>query len=437
MEVFCFVDNCNERAKGTFISNFQFNKFCPSHRREDARPAQRMRYTMDQLKARVKKYMESMTDLLNTNKKIYLVTVSRQGNVEHLKRQGVESYLFLETLLDKDEAYIVATMLLFELITAGHRGKLLNTVGLCRITSPGKVDLKVGIFDENTDPWLKNCANMMLFREEFEKIISFAQKEPEMILNRLIEMFGVNLPLFIYGKSFQLQVRNINYDKLHIFHRSTEKNALRHSGIEDFSTACHALHEAAGIFFIRLHPILGPLCLNEFGGADNIPKEFPQNALKKDVCSYYHTVKEGVPGVDVHTVRNKVNDYGKWVFEDYPCLENLSPKTVEYLSETSSDILVHYQRKLLAENEPNDGPFEACLDADGSFNLSRTFEILKVCNGIGGISLKAEKYKNIKCKSCGNIFQSVQTWIRHLKGKHFEVFQTYLFDYNKLFLVDV
>jgi hypothetical protein len=86
MDVFCFVDNCIEKAKGTFISLFQFNKFCPSHRREDARPAQRMRYSMDQLKARVKEYMKSMADLLNTNKKIYLVTVSRQGNVEHLTR---------------------------------------------------------------------------------------------------------------------------------------------------------------------------------------------------------------------------------------------------------------------------------------------------------------------------------------------------------------
>jgi hypothetical protein len=61
--------------------------------------------------------------------------------------------------------------------------------------------------------------------------------------------------------------------------------------------------------------------LNEFGGADNIPKEFPPNAVKRDACSYFHTIKEGVPVVDVHTVHNKVNDYGKWVVEDYACLD--------------------------------------------------------------------------------------------------------------------
>jgi hypothetical protein len=263
--------------------------------------------------------------------------------------------------------------------------------------------------------------------------------ESEMIMARLREMFGDNFPFIIYGKTLQLQVRNVNYDKLKIFHRSSDRNALCHPGMEDFSTACHAFHEAAGIYFIRLHPILGPLLINEFGGADNIPKDFPPNVLRENICSYFHTVKEGVPVSDVNIVRNKVNDFGKWAVEDFPSLEELSAKTVEYLSEISSDITDYYHRKLLAaEDQRNDGSleFEACLNPDGSFNLSQTFELIKVCNAIGGISLKSESFRNVKCKECGNIYQSVQTYMRHLKFKHYGVFTTYTFDYNDLELVD-
>jgi hypothetical protein len=304
--IICHQEGCDRPVQGISPNSFTFMAYCKTHRTAAGKVSlDRERWSLDHMESLAAEYVERYLEILESGKKIFLANLSHQGNLDHLNGHGPYKAIEVEEYIDKEEALAGTSLFLFKLM-ADFRKLVLNTVGVTRTTSPGKIKLIMAVFDKDTEPWgCKFNTSIMEFKADLEEIWEVARREPGIILRNLEairEATGEEkLRSFTYGMTFNKTSRAGHYEDFLLYENDDGQESLECEEEKSWCPGDEAAHETFGLYLLRTHPILKHLITNELSGGDNLAKRFPANS--KGHCAYSHVLKQGAGKRDANFVR--------------------------------------------------------------------------------------------------------------------------------------